>query len=402
MDKENKELSYWTKELKNLKNIEKFTWDYFDDLSYKEERYMEKVGESYGGKLSDICKDKKILIYAFLVASLKITLSRYSANKNIAIGIPCYSVQYKNNKNKGMINRTLPLSSYIDHEKTYLEYMTYIKNKILECYKNQFYLNSKILLENNLSNDIMKLVPVNICMKGLHDDKCIDYICSSSKNDLSFLFELMEDKSININIIYNVNKITKTTVKTLCESYIVILKEVLNNCSKKIKDIKLLSEQYTNKILFEFNDTKVDYPKDKIIHELFEAQVEKTPDNVAVVFEDKKLTYRELNERANSLAMVLRGNGVKADSIVGIMVERSLEMIVGIMAILKAGGAYLPIDPNYPKERIEYMLKDSGSNILLSKSDLVETIEFDGEFIDLYNEEIFKNNITNLPRINNS
>ncbi|WP_154695202.1 non-ribosomal peptide synthetase, partial [Clostridium botulinum] len=145
-----------------------------------------------------------------------------------------------------------------------------------------------------------------------------------------------------------------------------------------------------------------DYPKDKTIQELFEEQVEKTPNNIAVVFEDKKLTYRELNEKANSLAMVLRGNGVKADSIVGIMVERSLEMIVGIMASLKAGGAYLPIDPNYPKERIEYMLKDSGSNILLSKSDLVETIEFDGEFIDLYDEDLFRNEPCNLEKINNS
>src|SRR5690606_10754061 len=112
------------------------------------------------------------------------------------------------------------------------------------------------------------------------------------------------------------------------------------------------------KLLYEFNDTYTDYPRDKTIQQLFEEQVEKTPDNIAVVFEDKKLTYSELNEKANSLARVLRDNGVKADSIVGIMVERSIEMIVGIMAVLKAGGAYLPIDPLYPAERIKYMLAD--------------------------------------------
>ena len=103
-----------------------------------------------------------------------------------------------------------------------------------------------------------------------------------------------------------------------------------------------------------------------MIHELFEAQVEWTPDNVAVVFEEQELTYRELNARANGLARVLREKGVQPDRLVGIMVERSLDMIVGIMAILKAGGAYVPIDPAYPEDRIRYMLDDSGAELLLT------------------------------------
>ncbi|WP_181217657.1 AMP-binding protein, partial [Bacillus subtilis] len=120
----------------------------------------------------------------------------------------------------------------------------------------------------------------------------------------------------------------------------------------------------------DFNDTKAEYPRNKTIHQLFEEQAERVPDKVAVVFEDKQLTYRGLNEHANRLARTLRNEGVEADQLVGIMAERSLDMIVGILGILKAGGAYVPIDPEYPEERIHYMLEDSKAHLLLTQSHL--------------------------------
>ncbi|EQB89765.1 hypothetical protein M918_18990 [Clostridium sp. BL8] len=400
MEQVNKGLGHWNDQLKNLKSHEKFLWDYCDKSLYKKCIYKEVFDKEIGNTVSDICKNNNLLIYTFLVSTLKVTLSKYMGKNNIAIGIPCYSNQ--NMRGNVHINKLLPLVSYIDPEMTYLEYMGSIKAKVLENYKNQSYLSSKILVQNGLVNDVMELSPISICMKGLHEDIDINYICESSKNELSFLLDPMKDKSIGIKIVYNSNKITEDTVKALYQSYETALIDILNNYNKKIKDIKILSQKDMEKILHEFNDTKADYPKDKTIHELFQDQVEKTPDNIAVIFEDKKLTYRELNERSNSLARVLRDKGVKADSIVGIVVERSLEMIVGIMGILKAGGAYLPIDPNYPKGRIEYMLKDSGCRVLLSKNDLVETIEFNGEIIDLYDENLFNRGSSNLEKINNS
>ena len=112
-------------------------------------------------------------------------------------------------------------------------------------------------------------------------------------------------------------------------------------------------------MLVEWNDTAADYPKDKCIHELFEEQVEKTPDAIAVEFDGQQLTYRELNSRANQLAHHLIGLGVGPEKLVGICVERSIEMVVGLLGILKAGGAYVPLDPAYPKERLEFMLEDA-------------------------------------------
>src|SRR5260221_2935408 len=123
-----------------------------------------------------------------------------------------------------------------------------------------------------------------------------------------------------------------------------------------------------------FYNYQSDYPKDKTIHELFEEQVSKTPHNTAVVFEDKSLTYEELNERSNQLAHYLRKRGVTPDTLVGICVERSLEMVIGILGILKAGGAYLPLDPEYPKDRIRFMLEDAKTSILLTHSHLKDSL----------------------------
>ncbi|EDN72592.1 Non-ribosomal peptide synthetase [Beggiatoa sp. SS] len=143
-----------------------------------------------------------------------------------------------------------------------------------------------------------------------------------------------------------------------------------------------LSAAERHKILVEWNNTQTDYPKDKCIHQLFEAQVERTPNAIAVVFEEqpfdsaqgKQLTYDELNRRANQLAHYLQSLGVKPEVLVGICVERSLEMVVGLLAILKAGGAYVPLDPNYPKERLAFMLADAGLPILIGVRDFFKVL----------------------------
>jgi amino acid adenylation domain-containing protein len=159
-------------------------------------------------------------------------------------------------------------------------------------------------------------------------------------------------------------------------------------------------EQY--KLLYEFNNTKAEYPKDKVMQELFEEQVEKTPDKLAIVFEDKKLTYRELNERSNQLAKILRERGVRPDQAVGLMVEISIEMIIGMIGILKAGGAFLPIDPDYPKDRIEYMIENSNLEIILTQSNVKERIPFKGKTINLENQSLFNPGCSNIDKINQS
>ena len=396
--KEFNALEYWKEKLREAKNSERLIHDYYDDTTYKKKNYSMLIDKKSGTQLSKICRNNKFLVYVFLVSTLKINLSKYMFKKNVTVGIPYYNSE---SRKKIIYSKVLPLTTCIDYEKTYLEYMMSIKEQILEIYKNQDYLNSMVLLQNNVANDV-KLTPITICMKNLHQEKYINYICNSSKNEISFLFEILRDNSIKLDVVYNARNFSKVTIENLTKSCSHILNEVLNDYNQKIKDIKILSEKEINQILYEFNNTKYDYNKDRTIQELFEEQVEKTPNNIAIVFEDKRLTYKELNEKSNQLARILRNKGVKSDSIVGIMIERSLEMIIGIMAILKSGGAYLPIEPNHTKKRIEYMLKDCESKILLSTESLLDCIDFNGKSINLFKENLYEGDSSDLEKINNS
>jgi non-ribosomal peptide synthetase component F len=152
------------------------------------------------------------------------------------------------------------------------------------------------------------------------------------------------------------------------------LEAIARESSERYELRSLLSEREQRQLLIEWNDTRADYPSDRCIHQLFEAQVERTPDAIAVVFEDQKLTYRELNKRANQVAHYLQKLGVKPEVLVGICTERSLSMVVGILGILKAGGAYIPLAPNYPQERLAYMLADSQVSVLLTQQKILASL----------------------------
>ncbi|MEI2579463.1 amino acid adenylation domain-containing protein [Scytonema sp. PRP1] len=175
------------------------------------------------------------------------------------------------------------------------------------------------------------------------------------------------------------------------------MQEIMIGSTHSVDDFSALTEQERHKILVEWNDTRVDYPKHLCIHHLFEAQVEKTPDNIAVVFNDQKFTYQELNHRANKIAHYLQSLGVGTEGLVGICVERSWEMVVGMLGILKAGGAYVPLDPTYPEERLSFMLADSQVQVLLTQEKFVAgftesgvktvCLDTDWEFINHQSQE---------------
>ncbi|WP_310593267.1 AMP-binding protein, partial [Bacillus clarus] len=188
---------------------------------------------------------------------------------------------------------------------------------------------------------------------------------------------------------YNAHIYDDASIERMRNHLIQIMQQVVNNPQIDIHELELATAEEKMQILEVFNDTAAEYPREKTIHQLFEEQVERTPDHIAAVFEGQQLTYRELNARANQLARTLRNAGVKEDQLVGIMVERSLEMIVGILGILKAGGAYVPVDPEYPEERIQYILEDSGATILLMQGQFQERTSFVGKIVLLDDEESY-------------
>jgi amino acid adenylation domain-containing protein len=196
------------------------------------------------------------------------------------------------------------------------------------------------------------------------------------KSNYDFNVVLALDNFIMIKFIYNSIIFASDSIKKIELHLNEIVRQIVKNPGLYLKEIDIVSYEEKKQILIEFNNTATLYPKDKTIQELFEEQVERTQDNIAVIFEDKQLTYKELNGKANQLARLLRDEGVSPDTIVGLMINRSIEMILGLLGILKSGGSFLPLDPEWPERRIVNILNDSNSNILLTNNKLVNSYSF--------------------------
>lgn len=201
-----------------------------------------------------------------------------------------------------------------------------------------------------------------------------------------------------LEVIYNSNLFRESTIKRMLKHYELLLKELAEYPAKPIYQLEMMTHEEKQQILIDWNNTQKDYPTDKTLHQLFEEQVIKRPNNIAVIFEDQKLTYQELNDKANQLAHYLRDQGVTPDMLVVIACERSVEMIIGILGILKAGGAYVPVDPSYPLDRIQFMLEDTQATLLLTQQTVLERLPTTQEkvfLLDRDREKLIHYPITN-------
>jgi len=199
--------------------------------------------------------------------------------------------------------------------------------------------------------------------------------------------------------VYNPDLFDDVTIARMLKHFKTLLESIVANPEQGIANLPLLSEDEVNQLLIEWNDTRTDYPQNKCIHQLFEEQVEQHSEDVAVTFDSQHLTYRELNSKANQLASYLQKHGVGAEVLVGLCADRSLDLIVGMLAVLKAGGAYLPLDPSYPRDRLNLMLEDARVKVLLIQDKLSENFrDFSNSVIkcDRDSEQIAKESTENL------
>ena len=363
-------------------------------------------------KIYNTSKQLGVTPYMLLLSVYYILLSKYSSQEDIVVGSPIVGRNIAELYNLiGMFVNTLAMRANIDSNLSFKDFLSYIKDMCLNNYKYQDYpfdeLVDKLKIQRDTSRnplfDVMFIYQNNGNATADFGDIKTEYFTPDtkiSKFDLS-LEVVPENDILNLSFEYATALFNKQFIEDLSKHYSNILTSCLDNLNIKISNICMLSEAEKNKILYDFNNTKTDYPKDKTIAELFEEQAKKTPNNIAVVFGMQKLTYKELNEKANSLAYYLRKNGIETNDLVGIMVNRSLEMIIGMLAVLKAGGAYIPIDPTYPKDRIEYMLKNSNSKLLLTQEHLHDITDFKNcVYIDLSNDSIYSLPNDNLNHTN--
>lgn len=216
------------------------------------------------------------------------------------------------------------------------------------------------------------------------------------------LFDLNDSGAFNIAYDYKTSKYTNEDISAMHNRLLHIINQILGKKDIVLKDIEIVTPEEKHQILYEFNDTKADYPKDKTIAQLFEEQVEKTPDNIAVVFEDQQLTYKELNEKANSLANYLRKKGIGKENCVAIRLDKNIDFIISILGVLKAGACYIPISMSYPIDRVKFIINDSKSKLLICNSENIDNFIFNNSnlILDLSKIDIDSSIKQNLSNIN--
>ncbi|TYT70381.1 amino acid adenylation domain-containing protein [Microcystis aeruginosa KLA2] len=336
-------------------------------------------------KLTELSQQQGVTMFMTLLAAYGTLLYRYTGQSDILIGTPIANRNRREIESLiGFFVNTLVMRTDCSENPSFQELLMRVREMSLGAYTHQDLpfemLVEALQPERNLSHTplfqvmfALENTPLSeVKMSGLTIDS-LPLEWGTAKFDLTLSMQNTETGLMGVWE-YNTDLFNSETVERMNGHFLTLLEGIIANPSERISQLPLLTKSEQQQLLMDWNNTQVDYPANKCIHQLFEEQVERTPDAVAVVFEGQQLTYNELNCRANQLAHYLQSLGVKPDELVGICVERSLEMIVGLLGILKAGGAYLPLDPEYPIERLSFMLEDAQLSVLLTQQKLGETL----------------------------
>ena len=382
--------------------------------TYNGDKFSFNLDEDVFRKVNEICKIQGITPFMFFLSAYCVLLSKYTSQNDLIIGTPVVGRSTLNQyKALGVFVNLLPIRTFVDSSITFCDLLQNIKKTCLKDFQYQDYpydeLVSKLNLnrntnENPLFNTMFIYQNDSIPHLDFENVKAEYYIANTrtSKYDLSLEVSPNINK-FNLSFEYSDSLFSKSFIYELAMHYSNIINSVLDNMDTKILDIPLISGEEENNILYKFNNTNLDYKNSKTIPELFQEQVLKTPDSIAVVFKNKEFTYKELNIKSNNLAHYIKNKGIKRNDIVGIMVNRSAEMLIAILAVLKAGATYIPIDPDYPTDRIKYMLDNSNAKLILTSKKLLSSVNFENKiYIDLINNDIYNSNLPsdNIKTIN--
>ncbi|MEW9702892.1 amino acid adenylation domain-containing protein [Paenibacillus sp. SI8] len=387
--------------------------------SFEGDQVALTVDQELCGRLGQLAAQTESTLFMVLLAAYNILLAQYTGQQEFVVGTPIAGRSHPDTEGMlGMFVNTLALRNRVDEEMTFRAFLADVKHRALEAYTHQDYPFERLVEQVGGTRDLSRnplfdtmFILQNIDTQPDHSGSGLKLRGSGVHNGIAkfdLTFEAREaDGQIELVIDYGVKLFKKETVERIGRHFVQLLKSVVSNADLRLADLTVLNEEEQRQLLVTFNETKKDLPAGKTLHERFEEQVDQTPDQPAVVYAGIQLTYAELNAAANRLARTLRDQGVVPETRVGIMADRSLEVVVGILAILKAGGAYVPIDPAYPEERIRYMLTDSSISLVLSQAHLVASLSDEvhdafggGKWLDLHDERHYHADGSNLSKIN--
>jgi amino acid adenylation domain-containing protein/FkbM family methyltransferase len=351
--------------------------------------------------LKEISSETETTKYMVLLSVFEILLSRLSNQEEIVVGVPTAARTHQDFMEMiGMFVNTLPFREHVSPEKKFFEFLNKLKTNLLKAFENQEYsfeeLIEKLDLERDTSRNPVFDVTFNFLERhNLSLEEMIsngapvnEHVRGTSKFDLN-LSGMDFGDAIYLNLEYRTGLFKPDTINRIIVYFRNIIRKLPELKEKNIHEIEVYSEEEKHQLLYGFNDTKADFPETKTLHGIFDTVKEKNPDRIALIDQHQDqdspgiITYSQLNEKSRQLSGKILTFVMGAGAIIGLMKGRSLETVIGVLGILKSGGAYLPIDAEYPGERIQYMLKDSAARVLLADPQQAEKASFEGAVISL-------------------
>ena len=372
-------LAFWKKQLEGISVLDLPT-DYPRPAIQTYNGAFEEIPipASTTDAIRNLCRQEQITPFMFFLAIFKILLLRYTGQQDIAVGAPIANRNWLETESLiGTFVNTVVLRTQFTDNLTFKDFLHRVRELSLDAFNHQDFPFEKLVEELQPERDLSHSPLVQVLFNVLNAPQTIPQF----HKNLSLLpikverrtaqFDLALSVSTDVyprmRVAYNTDLFKRETVLRMLGHLNVLIKNALADSSQRILDLPMLTQAEREQQLVAWNNTQLDYPRKLCIHQLVEMQAQKTPDAVAVVFNHQQLTYQELNAQANQLARHLRKLGVSAETPVGISMERSAEMIIGLLGILKAGGTYIPLDPLFPQDKLEYMLEHSETRFIVTQ-----------------------------------
>ncbi len=381
-------IAYWTEQLQGLPEPLELPSDRLRPTvqSFRGASESEMFSKTLTDDLRALARREGVTLFMLLLAAVQALLARLTGQIDIVVGSPIAGRSRSQFENlAGLFINTLILRADMSGDPSFRTLLERVREVALGAYDHQEVpfekVMSQIQLKRSLSQNTLFQIIFAFRADPLEEiyesgELVINRFAvqkGTAKFDLNVAIYERAD-GLRCVFTYNTDLFDCSTVKRMIGNFRTLLEGIVSSPNERLSALPLLTNAERQQILVEWNNTRRDYPRDAIVHELFEAQVHRTPDAVAMKFEEQEFTYRELNRQSNQLAHHLQKLGVGPEVLVGLHMERSPGMIIALLAILKAGGAYVPLDPNYPFERLALILKDSQIRFVLSQHDLPESL----------------------------
>ncbi|MHC0062934.1 amino acid adenylation domain-containing protein [Nostoc sp. UIC 10890] len=418
------QLNYWQKQLAAVSPLLELPTDKSRPSvqSFRGRSEFLELNQDLTQKLKRLSQESGTTLFMTMLAAFTLLLSRYSGQEDIVVGSAIANRTHSYTEPLiGFFVNILALRTNLQGNPTFLELLERVKQVTLDAYDHQDLPFEKLVdelgkvrrrspSERSLSHHPLFQVAFSLqneTQQQLETNeltlKRFQWENTTTLFDLSLIFRETA-QGLTGEWEYATDLFEAKTIQRMAGHFAVLLQGIVDNPQQSINTLPLMTEEELQQ-LQNWNQTQTDYPLNQTLVDLFEAQVAKNPNNLALVLESQSLTYQQLNQKANQLAhYLIQNHQIQPDTLISICVERSLEMIIGVLGILKAGGAYLPIDPNYPKERIEFMLEDSGTSLLLTQSFLLDQLplaKLQDQIICL-DRKTFNTALTNNPNPQNN